>query len=127
MRAKEFVTETRQGLRGKARSEPNKEFETAHPGLIAPSGRGDMYIGRYYDFYRVASLVGMDPDELDEVDEISFFGNMPLYSAYTEHDRDKLFRIMKKLGMKPKDYISVGSKESEDINIQSPVTKFKGY
>jgi len=34
---------------------------------------------------------------------------------------------MKKLGMKPKDYISLGSKESTDTNKQSPVNGFKGY
>ena len=62
-----------------------------------------MYIGRYYDFYRVSSLAGMDPDEIDKVDEISFFGNLPMFSAYTEHDREKLKAIMKKLGMKPQE------------------------
>lgn len=126
MRAKEFIKEEK-GLRGTKRSGPNHEFETAHPGLIAPAGRGDLYIGRYYDFYRVSSLAGMDLDDLDEVDEISFFGNLPLYSAYTEHDREKLIRIMKKLGMKPKDYISFGSKESDEINNKSIVNAFKGY
>ena len=34
---------------------------------------------------------------------------------------------MKKLGMKPKDHISNGSKEVEDTNIVSPVTGFKGF
>lgn len=86
-----------------------------------------MYIGRYYDFYRVSSLAGMDPDEIDKVDEISFFGNLPMFSAYTEHDREKLKAIMKKLGMKPQDYVSNGSKEPDDINYSSPVKPFKGY
>jgi len=126
MRAKEFINEQK-GLRGKSRSDPNDSFEKAHPGMISPEGRGDVYIGRYYDFYRIASLAGMDLDELDEVDEISFFGNLPFYSAYTEHDREKLTKIMKKLGMKPKESISNGSKECDDINISSPIKAFGGF
>lgn len=126
MRAREFITEGN-SVRGGTRSAPQHEFERAHPGLVGPSGHGDMYIGRYYDFYRVSSLAGMDPDEIDKVDEISFFGNLPMFSAYTEHDREKLKAIMKKLGMKPQDYVSNGSKEPDDINYSSPVKPFKGY
>lgn len=126
MRAQEFITEG-QGLRGKGRSGPAHEFERAHPGLVAPAGRGDMYIGRYYDFYRVSSLAGMDLDQLDAVDSISFFGNMPAFSAYTEHDRQKLKRIMKKLGMNPSDLVSNGSHEADGTNARSPVAAFRGY
>jgi hypothetical protein len=52
---------------------------------------------------------------------------LPLFSAYTEYDRKKLKAIMKKLGMKPKDYISSGSHETDNTNSTSPVTAFKGY
>ena len=69
----------------------------------------------------------MDPDEIDKVDEISFFGNLPMFSAYTEHDREKLKAIMKKLGMKPKDHITDGSFETNGTNTTSPVKSFKGY
>lgn len=126
MRAREFICELK-GHRGKGRSAPAHEFERAHPGLVAPAGRGDMYIGRYYDHYRVSSLAGMHPDDIANVDEISFFGNLPIFSGYTEPERDKLKVIMKKLGMKPKDYISTGSHEPDDTNHTSPVTSFKGY
>lgn len=126
MRAREFICELK-GHRGKTRSAPNHEFERAHPGLVAPAGRGDMYIGRYYDFYRICSLAGMDPNDISAVDEVGFFGNLPVYSAYTDYDREKLKIIMKKLGMKPKDYISNGSRETDDINQTSPVKSFKGY
>jgi hypothetical protein len=126
MRAREFMAEG-EGLRGKSRSAANHEFERAHPGLVSPAGRGDMYIGRYYDFYRICSLAGMDIDKLDKIDEISFLGNLPVFSAYTEHDRKKLTAIMKKLGMKPKDFISNGSHEPDYVNHSSPVTAFKGY
>lgn len=126
MRAHEFITEAK-GLRGKSRSNAAHEFERAHPGMVAPAGRGDMYIGRYYDFYRISSLAGMDPEEIAKVDSIGFFGNLPVYSAYTEHDRAKLKAIMKKLGMKPQDYISNGSHEPDDTNPTSPVTAFRGY
>lgn len=95
--------------------------------MVAPAGRGDMYIGRYYDHYRVSSLAGMHPDDIANADEVSFFGNMPIFSGYTEPERDKLKTIMKKLGMKPKDYISTGSHEPEDTNHTSPVSSFKGY
>lgn len=126
MRAREFINEAT-GLRGKSRSDAHHEFERAHPGMITPSGRGDMYIGRYYDFYRVSSLAGMDPDELDKVDSINFFGNMPAFSAYTDYDREKLKKIMKKLGMRPKEAISNGSHEPDDINATSPMKAFRGY
>ena len=126
MRAKEFVTENK-GLRGKSRADAHDEFKAAHPGLVSPAGRGDLYIGRYYDFYRIASLIGMDPDELDNVDSISFFGNMPVYSAYTEHDREKLKRVMKKLGMKPQEFFTTGKWEMDHINKTSPLKSFKGY
>jgi hypothetical protein len=121
VRAREFITE------GNGRSAPAHEFERAHPGLVGPGGKGDLYWGRYYDHYRVSSLAGMDPKDIAKVDEISFFGNLPVFSAYTEHDRIKLKAIMKKLKMKPKDYISTGSSEPDDTNHASPVTSFKGY
>ena len=124
MRAREFISE---GSRGGTRSDPAHEFERAHPGLVAPGGQGDVYWGRYYDFYRVCSLAGMNPEDLDKVDDINFFGNLPLFSAYTDYDREKLKAIMKKLKMKPQEQISNGSKELDDINYTSPVTAFKGY
>lgn len=124
MRAREFISEAKR--RG-TRSAPNHEFERAHPGLVMPGGQGDVYWGRYYDFYRACSLAGMDPDQIDQVDEIGFFGNLPVFSAYTEYDRKKLKAIMKKLGMKPQDGIGQGSKEIDSINSTSPVTAFKGY
>jgi len=125
MRAREFITEAK-GPQG-TRTDPAKEFERAHPGMVMPGGKGDVYWGRYYDFYRVSSLAGMDPKDIDAVDEVSFFGNLPVFSAYTEYDRDKLKAIMKKLRMKPTDGVSNGSKEIEEINSASPVKSFKGY
>ena len=124
MRAKEFVTEgKRQGQRADARH----EFEMAHPGMIGPGGNGDTYWGRYYDFYRVATLAGMDPEELDKVDTISFFGNLPAFSAYTDADRIKLKAILKKLGMKPQETIGPGSLEPNGTNATSPVKPFRGF
>ena len=124
MRAREFIAE---GGRNVTRSPPGHEFEQAHPGLVGPSGNTDIYWGRYYDFYRVSTLAGMSPEEIAKVDDLSFFGNLPLFSAYTEYDRKKLKAIMKKLGMKPTDYIGPGSLEPTDTNHTSPVTAFKGY
>ena len=124
MRAREFIAE---GSRGGTRSAPAHDFEQAHPGLVGPGGKGDVYWGRYYDHYRVSTLAGMHPDDIAKMDEINFFGNLPIFSAYTEHDRKKLTAIMKKLKMKPKDYVSTGSHESDDTNHTSPVTAFKGY
>lgn len=124
MRAREFINEAH--TRGK-RASANHEFDVAHPGLVGPSANGDTYWGRYYDFYRVASLAGMDLDQLDKVDDISFFGNLPVFSAYTEHDRQKLMAIMKKLGMKPKQHVERGSIEPNYVNNTSPVKSFRGY
>jgi hypothetical protein len=125
MRAREFISEAK-GPQG-TRTDPAKEFERAHPGMVMPGGRGDVYWGRYYDFYRVASLAGMDPKDIDAVDEVGFFGNLPVFSAYTEYDRDKLKAIMKKLRMKPTDGVSNGSREVEEVNSTSPVKSFRGY
>lgn len=124
MRAREFISE---GSRGGTRSAPAHEFERAHPGLVAPGGNGDVYWGRYYDFYRACSLAGMDPDQIDQVDDIGFFGNLPVFSAYTEYDRKKLKAIMKKLKMKPREQISNGSHETDGTNATSPVNAFQGY
>ena len=85
------------------------------------------YWGRYYDHYRVSSLAGMDPADIDSVDEVNFFGNVPMFSAYTEHDVKKLKAIMKKLRMKPRDGISRGSQETDGTNKTSPINAFKGY
>ena len=128
MRAREFINESKKGLRGNNRAEAEHSFAQAHPSLIAPDGRGDLYIGRYYDFYRVSQLAGMTPEELEKMDVVSFFGNLPTFSGYTEADREKLFRVMKKLGMKPKDYIGgFGSEETNGTNVASPIKSFKGY
>lgn len=126
MRAREFVTEGN-SVRGGVRAAARPEFEQAHPGMVGPSNHGDLYIGRYYDFYRVCSLAGLDIDRLEHTDDINFFGNLPIYSAYTEHDRKKLKAIMKKLKMKPEDYIAPGSQEIDGTNTISPVKSFKGY
>jgi len=124
MRAREFITEN--GRRSR-RAEANHEFERAHPGLIGPAADGDTYWGRYYDFYRVASLAGMDIEQLEKVPDISFFGNLPIFSAYTQADREKLRAIMKKLGMKPTEHVGPGSLEPTYVNKQSPVRSFRGY
>ena len=124
MRAREFITEAhRPGQRASAAH----EFDVAHPGLIGPMANGDTYWGRYYDFYRVASLAGMDLEHLEKTDNISFFGNLPVFSAYTEYDRKKLIAIMKKLGMKPQEHVKKGSFEPDYVNTDSPVQAFRGY
>lgn len=116
-----------EGLTRGKRAGPNGEFSVAHPGLVGPYASGDTYWGRYYDFYRVSTLSGMDLDELDDIDSISFFGNLPAFSAYTEADREKLTRVMKKLGMQPEDCITNGSHEPSYVNTASPVKSFRGY
>lgn len=124
MRAREFISEAKQGG---GRSEPAHDFERAHPGLVLPGGKGDVYWGRYYDHYRVSSLAGMDPDDIHSLDEISFFGNLPVFSAYTDYDRKKLKAIMTKLKMNPRDAIGKGSYETNGTNATSPIKPFKGY
>ena len=124
MRAREFIAE---GNRPGRRADANHEFDVAHPGLVGPPANGDTYWGRYYDFYRVATLAGMDLEQLENTDDISFFGNLPVFSAYTEHDRRKLVAIMKKLGMKPQHHVKSGSHEPDYVNKSSPLPAFKGY
>ena len=122
MRAREFIQEGR-GSRAPAQH----EFDMAHPGMIGPGGGGDVYWGRYYDFYRVATLAGMDPEELDQVDTVNFFGNLPAFSAYTDADREKLLRVLKKIGLKPRETVGPGSLEITGTNTKSPVKSFRGY
>jgi hypothetical protein len=124
VRAREFITEV---LATGKRAAANHEFDRAHPGLVGPYASGDTYWGRYYDFYRVSTLAGMDLEELEEIDNISFFGNLPAFSAYTEADKEKLTKVMKKLGMKPEDMITNGSGEPDYVNAASPVRPFRGY
>ena len=69
----------------------------------------------------------MSPEEIENLDELPFFGNLPTFSAYTEYDRKKLMAILKKLQLFPKDGVEPGSKEVDDTNIISPVKSFKGY
>jgi hypothetical protein len=126
MRAREFIAEGN-GVRGGTRAPVNHAFDAAHPGMVGPTNHGDLYIGRYYDFYRICTLAGMDLEQLDKVDSVNFFGNLPMFSAYTEHDRKKLKAIMKKLGMKPSDLIGKGSHEPDDTNHTSPIKAFQGY
>lgn len=126
MRAREFITEGN-GVRGGIRAPAHHAFDAAHPGMVGPTNHGDLYIGRYYDFYRVCSLAGMDLEQLKNTDDINFFGNLPIFSAYTEHDRKKLKAIMKKLKMNPADYVSHGSHEPDGTNHTSPLKPFKGY
>lgn len=125
MRAREFVSEG-SGSRGR-RAQANHEFDVAHPGLVGPEADGDTYWGRYYDFYRVASLAGLDLERLKKADDISFFGNLPIFSAYTQPDREKLIAIMTKLGMKPQEHVEPGSFEPDYVNKTSPVRSFQGY
>ena len=124
MRAREFISE---GSRPGSRADARHDFEMAHPGLVGPDAKNDIYWGRYYDFYRVCSLAGMNLEDLDKVDDINFFGNLPLFSAYTDYDREKLKAIMKKLGMNPKDIIGKGSFETNGTHAVSPVKPFSGY
>ena len=62
-RTKEFITEA--SYRPGKRSDPHDSFERSHPGLVMPGEAGDVYWGRYYDFYRASCLAGMDPDEIE--------------------------------------------------------------
>ena len=125
MRAKEFITEA--SYRPGKRSDPHHSFERSHPGLVMPGEAGDVYWGRYYDFYRASCLAGMSIEDIEKMDELPFFGNLPAFSAYTEHDRNKLMAILKKLQLFPKDGVEPGSKEVDDTNTVSPVKSFKGY
>ena len=69
----------------------------------------------------------MDLEQLNKVDDISFFGNLPVFSAYTDADRNKLVAIMKKLGMKPEEHVGPGSLEPTYVNKKSPIKSFQGY
>jgi len=123
MRAHEFIFETFE--RGK--KHPDDSFTNAHPGTIGPSGREEMYVSRYYDFYRISNLTGLSPEDLKKTDLMSYLGNLPMYSAYTDAEYDKLKNVLTALGLPHKDYIPRGSKEVDDVHKTSPVKAFKGY
>jgi len=69
----------------------------------------------------------MYPADIDNVDDIGFFGNLAVLSAYAKYDRKKLKAIMKKLKMQPRDHVLPGSLEANYVNTESPVKGFKGY
>lgn len=119
MRAKEFISEST------SRGAPETHFSAVSPGIVAPSGRDNLYAGRYYDFYRIATLTGLDPEDLKNTEAISYLGNLPIFAGYTDADRDKLIRTLNKLGLNPSDYVPKGSREIDDINPISPVAKPK--
>jgi len=91
MRAREFISEAK-GPQG-TRTDPAKEFERAHPGMVMPGGRGDVYWGRYYDFYRVASLAGMDPKDIDAVDEVEHLHDLIKDEVFTERERQAFYAL----------------------------------
>ena len=123
MRAKEFITE----LNKRGAKHSDDSFTSAHPGSVGPTGREELYVSRYYDFYRISNLTGLSPEDLKKTDVLSYLGNLPMYSAYTDEEYEKLKNVLIKLGLKPKDYIPRGSKETDDVHKSSPVKAFKGY
>lgn len=120
MRAKEFISE-------QYRASVPSGFAKANPGLVSPTDREELYVSRYYDFYRISTLTGLSEEDLEKTDVLSYLGNLPMYSSYTKEDHAKLTRALKKLGLNPKDYIPSGSTEQADTNNESPVKPFKGY
>ena len=102
MRAQEFITE---GHRGK----PEESFSRANPGAISPNGTDNSYASRSYDMYRMSMLTGMHPDDLDEMDANNWAGNRPVYHFYTDEEKQKHERAMKKLGHRPETHAEHGS------------------
>jgi hypothetical protein len=120
MRACEFMTEGR-------RSKIDHSFQHANPGAVMPGNRDRFYDGRTYDGYRMSLLTGMHPDDLDEADVHSWQSNMPMYTAYTKAEHDKITRAMKKMGHTVEHTAYQGSQEPPDTHKVSPVNTFAGY
>lgn len=118
MRAREFINESKRG-------KPEEDFSKANPGTLGPKNRDNLYTSRYYDHYRMSTLMGLSSEDLENTDAMGYLDNLPVFVAYTDHERDKITRSMKKLGIEPHDYIQRGSKEVDHTNKTSPVAPYK--
>jgi hypothetical protein len=120
MRAQEFITESNRG-------KPEESFSKANPGAISPNGTDNSYVSRSYDMYRMSMLTGMHPDDIEAMDTDNWAGNRPVYHFYTDEEKQKHERAMKKLGHKSETHAASGSREMDDVQKVSPHTPFKGY
>lgn len=120
MRAHEFIAE---GKRGK----PEKSFSKANPGAISPSSTDNSYVSRSYDMYRMSMLTGMHPDDIELMDSDTWIGNRPIYHFYTDEEKKKHERAMKKMGHRSETHAESGSREMDDVQTVSPNVPFKGY
>jgi hypothetical protein len=119
MRAKEFIKEGRyDSIDGKL----HPTYDYANPGAI--TGKD---INKYYDLYRAGTLMGADETMLKDLDPASWINDQAYFGAYTQVEKEKILRSLKKLKLKSKYLIEPGSMESPDTNIKSPVIGFKGY
>lgn len=107
MRAKEFLSERRQG-------KPNAQHAAATPGAYTNNG------DRYYGLYRASMLMARAPGDDSDIDTDSVAAK-PYIGAYTEVEKKMIDAAHKALGMKTEVEAEGPSGEMEDTNKQSPV------
>jgi len=116
MRAKEFISE-------ETRTDPGEHHSAASTGAIGPKGMDNLYVGRFYDFYRMSVLTGLSPEDLEKTDVASYIGNRPMYNGYSDADHDKTIAVLKKMGQTPEEYLPCGSQEEDNIHKTSTTRK----
>jgi hypothetical protein len=111
MRAKDFISERRQG-------KINKQHAQATPGAYTNNG------DRYYGLYRASMLMARAPGDNADIDTDSVAAK-PYIGAYTDVERKMIDAAHKALGMTTETEAEGPSSEMEDTNTQSPVTAAK--
>lgn len=113
MRAKEFITEKKEGS-------INKSFADVNPGAVYTPDK-------YYDLYRVAMIMGRLPEKLEDVDAYSWIGMAPFIGTYTKEEYEMAKKAFAFMGVPFETHVKPGSKEPEGVNTESPMKAFKGY
>lgn len=111
MRAKDFISERKQG-------KTTDQHSKATPGAYTNSG------DRYYGLYRASMLMARAPGDDSDIDRVSIAAK-PYIGAYTPEEKKMIDAAHKALGMKVETEANGPSKEMEDTNTQSPISAAK--
>jgi hypothetical protein len=111
MRAKDFLSERRQG-------KPNEQHSKATPGAYTNNG------DRYYGLYRASMLMARAPGDDADIDTDSVAAK-PYIGAYTPEEKKMIDAAHKALGLTTETEAEGPSGEMDDTNKQSPVTAAK--
>lgn len=113
MRAREFL------------KEDENQFDISNPAIIRARYFPDM--DKYYELYRLTlDMATSNTDLKNDIDGTGWpSSNNAVMLAYTKQEDELINKTLKKRGYKQKKTSGDKSRESEDLNIVSPVAKIK--